>query len=184
MARESRTKYAVLGMLNQGPKCGYEIKKELEKSSMFFWNESYGQIYPMLKKLVANNLSTLEVIERDEQPDMKVYTITDDGREELERWLRQPAEPHPIRNEMLLKLFFGASTSIDMNIAHVERLKDRLQRQQENLDQEREELIDEFGEDDQMVFFGLLTSGYGQVVNEALQKWCDETLEKLRDMRN
>ena len=65
MARESRTKYAVLGMLNQGPKCGYEIKKELEKSSMFFWNESYGQIYPMLKKLVANGLSTLEVIERD-----------------------------------------------------------------------------------------------------------------------
>ena len=171
-------------MLSKQDASGYDLKKKLEKERYHFWNESYGQIYPMLKKLVANNLSTLEVIERDEQPDMKVYTITDDGREELERWLRQPAEPHPIRNEMLLKLFFGASTSIDMNIAHVERLKDRLQRQQENLDQEREELIDEFGEDDQMVFFGLLTSGYGQVVNEALQKWCDETLEKLRDMRN
>ncbi len=183
MARESRTKYAVLGMLNLGPKCGYEIKKELEKSSMFFWNESYGQIYPMLKKLVAKDLATLEVVERDEQPDMKVYTITDAGREELARWLRQPADPHPIRNEMLLKVFFGASTSVDMNIAHVERLKDRLVAQKESFHEEREEMLEETSEDDDHLTFWLLAMRYGELMNESQQDWCDETIEKLKEMR-
>ena len=183
MARESRTKYAVLGMLNAGPKCGYDIKKELEKASMFFWNESYGQIYPMLKKLVANDKATIEVIARQDQPDMKIYTITDAGRKDLAKWLRQPAEQHPIRNEMLLKLFFGASTSTDMNIAHVERLKDRLFRQRLNFEDEYEDMIEEHGEDSEAFEYWQLTTRYGELVNEALEKWCQETLEKLRDKR-
>lgn len=181
MARESRTKYAILGMLNLGPKCGYEIKKGLERSSMFFWNESYGQIYPMLKKLVGRGYATLEVVERDEQPDMKVYTITDDGREELAKWLRQPAEPHPVRNEMLLKMFFGAATSTDINIAHVERLKDQLEAQKEGLDKERTMLTDSATDDN--TEFWLLSLRYGELVNDALQSWCTETIQQLRESR-
>lgn len=183
MARESRTKYAVLGMLNLGPKCGYDIKKELEKASMFFWNESYGQIYPMLKKLVSSGLATLEVIERKDQPDMKIYTITDDGRHELARWLRQPAEPHPVRNEMLLKLFFGAEASFDMNIAHVQRLKDDIYRHQLKLDDEREDFLEEHGDDDEHKLYWLLTVRYGELMNDALRDWCDEALELIKEKR-
>jgi len=182
MARESRTKYAILGMLNLGPKCGYEIKKGLERSSMFFWNESYGQIYPMLKKLVGKGFATLEVIEREEQPDMKVYTITDDGREELAKWLRQPAEPHPVRNEMLLKMFFGAATSTDINIAHIERLKDQLEAQKEGFDKERSMLTDDIADDDNAEFW-LMSLRYGELVNDALQSWCTETIQQLREAR-
>lgn len=177
MARESRTKYAVLGMLHLGPKCGYEIKKELERSSMFFWNESYGQIYPMLKKLVQSGLATLEVVERDEQPDMKVYTITPKGSTELERWLSQPAEPHPVRDEMLLKLYFGSVASADLNLAHIERLKAHLQRQREEFDVQRELYTEESSE--QETLYWMLTLRYGELVNEAIQRWCEEASEAV-----
>lgn len=181
MARESRTKYAVLGMLHLGPKCGYEIKKELERSSMFFWNESYGQIYPMLKKLVQSGLATLEVVERDDQPDMKVYTLTAMGSQELERWLSQPAEPHPVRDEMLLKLYFGSVAGEDLNLAHIERLKGHLLRQREEFDVQREIYTQEARPDDEL--YWMLTLRYGELVNEALQRWCDEACEAIDEQR-
>ncbi len=49
MARENKTKYALLGLLNVCPGSGYDIKKLMEQSTSNFWNESYGQIYPILK---------------------------------------------------------------------------------------------------------------------------------------
>lgn len=179
MARESKTKYAVLGMLNLSPKCGYDIKKELERDSLFFWNESYGQIYPMLKQLMREEMTTCEVVERQDQPDMKIYTITEAGREELARWLRQPAEQYPVRNELLLKMLFGASSSRDMNVAHLERLRDQMHDQRTRFDHEREQLSEELAGDDRT--FWLLTLRYGEVINQAVQDWCDEAIETLSE---
>jgi len=48
----SQTAYVILGILaihdNQS---GYEIRKTIQQSVGFFWGESYGQIYPTLKRL-------------------------------------------------------------------------------------------------------------------------------------
>lgn len=178
MARQSRTKYAVLGMLSLGPKCGYEIKKELERSSMFFWNESYGQIYPMLKKLVSTSLATLEIVERDDQPDMKVYTITEEGRQALTAWLVLPAEPHPVRNEMLLKLFFGAMASNDDSLAHVARFQAGLSQQAIDLQAQKED-YEQQGMDQSEMMHLMLTLRYGEIINEALANWCVEANEIL-----
>lgn len=183
MARESRTKYAILGLLSMGPKCGYEIKKAMEKSTMFFWNESYGQIYPMLKNLVTSRLATLEVVERDDQPDMKVYTITDTGRQELTRWLRQPAEPHPVRNEMLLKLFFGANISPDITLAHLERTRASLHEQREAFEADKLQLREAHAGDENLDFW-MLTLQYGELMNEAMLRWCDLACEKVDSRRD
>lgn len=183
MARQSRTKYAVLGMLSLGPKCGYEIKKELERSSMFFWNESYGQIYPMLKKLVAAQLATLEIVERDDQPDMKVYTITEDGRAELATWLELPAEPHPVRNEMLLKLFFGAVSTDKTCLAHVGRFQKELRQQAVDLAAQKEDYEQQGMDRSEMVYL-MLTLKYGEVINDALTQWCQEAHDILQDLPN
>ena len=57
----SRTAYVVLGILaihdNQS---GYEIRKTIEQSVGFFWGESYGQLYPTLKRLVDEGLITTD----------------------------------------------------------------------------------------------------------------------------
>jgi len=49
--KENKSKYAIMGMLSMGPVSGYDIKKRFEESLSYFWNESYGQIYPILKKI-------------------------------------------------------------------------------------------------------------------------------------
>ncbi len=56
MKRESKTQYALLGILSQCEMNGYEIRKYIETTISFFWNESFGQIYPTLKRLEEEGL--------------------------------------------------------------------------------------------------------------------------------
>ncbi|MGH9601902.1 MAG: PadR family transcriptional regulator, partial [Terriglobales bacterium] len=45
------TRFALLGLLSLGPQSGYDLKKRMEQSIAHFWSESYGQIYPTLRRL-------------------------------------------------------------------------------------------------------------------------------------
>lgn len=56
MKRESKTQYALLGILSQCEMNGYEIRKYIESTISFFWSESFGQIYPTLTKLEEEGL--------------------------------------------------------------------------------------------------------------------------------
>ena len=48
----------VLGFLSEKSMTGYEIKKQMENSTSFFYNTSFGNIYPTLKKLEASGHAT------------------------------------------------------------------------------------------------------------------------------
>ena len=43
--------WAVLGLLVQRPRSGYELKQSVDRTIRHFWAASYGQIYPELKRL-------------------------------------------------------------------------------------------------------------------------------------
>src|ERR1035441_9620557 len=50
----NRTAYVLLGLLSIEPnQSGYDLRKAIESSVGYFWGESYGQIYPTLKRLAA-----------------------------------------------------------------------------------------------------------------------------------
>src|SRR5690606_31454678 len=101
MARENKSLYALLGILSLRPRSGYEIKKLIEQSLIHFWREGYGQIYPNLKKLVAQGFATVHTEEQSGKPDKMVYTITEKGREQLLLWLKKPIRQlPPEKNEL------------------------------------------------------------------------------------
>ena len=106
----SPTSYVILGMLRHEPRSGYEIKRAVDSSTRFFWAASYGQIYPELRRLAEAGL-----VEGEPQATggrkRVVFRLTDAGREELRRWLTEPAETMELRDEGLLKLFFAVSAA-------------------------------------------------------------------------
>ncbi len=71
-------KYALLDLLQERPKHGYEMIKELEDRSGGFYSPSAGAIYPTLQLLEDRGWVTT-----DTQEGKKVYTITDAGRAAL-----------------------------------------------------------------------------------------------------
>jgi PadR family transcriptional regulator AphA len=108
MSRLSATARVILGLLRLGPHTGYEIKQTTDRSTRFFWGASYGQIYPELRRLEAAGLAVAA-----EEPRggvrRRVYRITPAGEEAVHAWLTSGEDDFEVRDEGLLKLFFGAA---------------------------------------------------------------------------
>jgi DNA-binding PadR family transcriptional regulator len=73
--------YLVLELLDEKPRYGYEILKEIEELSGGHWEPSYGSVYPILYKFEEKEWA--ERIEREDEPDRKYFALTDAGRDEL-----------------------------------------------------------------------------------------------------
>jgi DNA-binding PadR family transcriptional regulator len=95
--------HALLGLLAERPRYGYELAKDMRAPIGHFWNATHGQIYPELARLVESNLATVEVLEGDVRPDRKVYTLTPAGLEAQRRWVTTFEAPEPDRDRNLLK---------------------------------------------------------------------------------
>lgn len=181
MAKENKSRYAILGMISTGPMSGYDIKKAIENSVANFWNESYGQIYPILKQLADAGLTTSHTEKQEGKPERYVYTLTDKGREELLRWLTEPVEHAVERNELLLKLFFGHEVPVASNIEHVRQFRALLT----ELVQRYSNIIaylDEHCAASPEILYSRITVSYGLHRTRALLQWCDETIELLRQL--
>lgn len=104
MAKSGNTMFAVLGVLTKGVYSGYDIKKHFSGSLHHFWSESYGQIYPALKQLVAQGYA-VEASTPNQTRGQKKYQITPEGMEHFREWLSAPIGALNYRDELLLKVF-------------------------------------------------------------------------------
>lgn len=96
--------YALLGFLSWRPFTGYDLKKLLSDSLAFYWTGNNAQIYRTLIELHREGLVTQEVQVQEKYPPRKVYTITDEGKAALRRWVASAPEPPQLRNAFLVQL--------------------------------------------------------------------------------
>lgn len=97
----------ILGILSKKPHTGYEIKQHFEDSFSFFFDASYGTIYPTLNKMEGLSLLTKESVQQEGKPNKNVFTITDAGREQFQTYLQAPAEKEILRSDFLMHLYFA-----------------------------------------------------------------------------
>ncbi len=89
LRRGLRRSEALLGMLSLRPMSGYEIRQAIEGSIGNFWRESYGQIYPTLKRAgrrrawPRRRLSGEEAGRRGPCAGRTRYALTAEGRKRL-----------------------------------------------------------------------------------------------------
>lgn len=102
-------KYAILGLLYQKPRSGYEMKLEFESTLNEFWNAKHSQIYPELKKLTTDGLVEYHVEIVGTVLEKKQYSLTSKGREEFLAWMNEDLELPPTpKSEFLLQVFFSS----------------------------------------------------------------------------
>jgi len=122
----------VLGFLMERKMTGYAIKKTMEKSTNFFFNTSYGNIYPTLKKLEeAGHLTSEEEIKNGKLN--KSYSITQSGKQVFRRWLGENSDIAMIRDEALCRLFFFSHLEKDKIIDELHSYIGRLETQAETM---------------------------------------------------
>ena len=101
------TEVAVLGLLADGERSGYDLLRSAEQSVGFFWTPAKTQLYAVLRKLVENGFATSRVVRQSDRPDKTLYRLTDAGLERLRAGLEQ-VHSTVNKNPLELRIFFGA----------------------------------------------------------------------------
>jgi PadR family transcriptional regulator, regulatory protein AphA len=181
--REKASRFAILGMLALGKKkSGYDLKKAIATSTANFWSESYGNIYPTLKKLlvegaIREDSEKVPASRRQKQ----LYSITENGKRALRQWLRQPVVARSEDNELLLKLFFGTMMPARESQALVAVHRDHHMALLEKFEAIGRSISAGPMTDEQKVYLRA-TLSYGQAVSRALIQWSDATEKTLRTL--
>lgn len=138
----NKTRYAILGMLIDGPCTGYEIKSFMGRSTAYFWRESDSTIYPMLKVLAKEGKAVPNIVYVGKKK-KEVFAITEAGRAEFQAWLESPTGSETPRNEFLLKLFFVTDSEEMARLFH-ERLEkaEKTYEEYKNIEERLESLPD------------------------------------------
>jgi DNA-binding PadR family transcriptional regulator len=132
---------ALLALLVDSPRHGYELKTEFESVTGHLWPLNVGQVYTTLDRLERDGLVrplSRSPLEGDTPPATtpaatttpatakRAYEITHDGRAELNRWYSEvdPDEPPP-RDEALLKVLIASARSAAEGLAVVTEQRKR-----------------------------------------------------------
>lgn len=102
----------LLALLSRGPRYGYQLRAEFEASTGATWPLNIGQVYTTLSRMERDGL--VAPGEHDEQGRV-VYTITEAGRAEMERWFSTPvAQADRPRDELVIKLALAVTAAADV----------------------------------------------------------------------
>ncbi len=111
-------KYALLGFLSWKSFSGYDLKKMLENSELFYWSGNNNQIYTALVQLHKEGLVERESTLSEIVTSRKSYRITEAGKMELNKWAGSaPALPQT-RKTFLMQLAW----SKDLTSAKIKEL--------------------------------------------------------------
>ncbi|MEU7852348.1 PadR family transcriptional regulator [Nonomuraea sp. NPDC049141] len=80
--RRGDVRAALLSLLSEGPKNGYQMIQDIEERSRGVWRPSPGSVYPSLQQLEDEAL-----VASDESGGSRIYSLTEQGREQAERHL-------------------------------------------------------------------------------------------------
>lgn len=122
-----KTRYVLLGLLQEEELSGYEMKKAIDIRMSFFWQESFGQIYPELNKMIEEGLidfSSNESTEKMKREKIR-YKITPKGEEEFKKWMEAENEKDTARSEFLLKMFLSTDKNTEEMRRHIIHFKEQ-----------------------------------------------------------
>jgi PadR family transcriptional regulator AphA len=183
MPMTSKTKYALLGILNIFPMSGYDLKKFCDSVVSQFWNENYAHIYPVLKEMEKEGLATTKAAQTEGRPLKHIYYITEKGQQELNKWLLVPVDIYKRRYEFVLKLFFSADIPVENLIKNIKHYKEDQEKALERLIESEKEIEHEKIENPKRATIWQITVNGGKHESKAMIKWCNETLETLEEMK-
>ena len=94
----------ILGLLSWKPSSGYDLKRIISDSNVFYWSGNNNQIYKSLLELQNEGLVTHQVQTQEHLPAKKVYSITEEGLAELRRSLLTVPELPEVHKDFIIQL--------------------------------------------------------------------------------
>ncbi len=120
--------YVLLGFIDQHPIHGYDLYKKISQfdAISLVWRIKQSQLYALLDRLEEEGLITSSMIQGENHPNRKEYSLTGVGAQTFYAWRSSPVEHgREIRLELLAKVFFALQASPDEVIELFEAQKEK-----------------------------------------------------------
>lgn len=106
--------HTLLGLLESGPRHGYDLKRTFDEKFGHDKPLHYGQVYSTMSRLLKNGLVEVDGIEAGGGPERKRYAITEAGITDVEQWLATPEKPEPyLQSTLYTKVVLALLTERD-----------------------------------------------------------------------
>jgi len=171
--------HAILTALLEEDLTGYQLAKKFDVSLGFFWRASHQQIYQELKRLHKREEIHAVEVEQSGKPNKRVYSLADQGRESLDRWVLAETKPRAGKDELFVKMYNVGHSSVDAIVKNVrERREEHVNRLSLYKKIENQNYRDPFGlPDNKKGIYLALSAGIRQ--EETFIIWCDEAAALL-----
>ncbi|GAA2628058.1 PadR family transcriptional regulator [Streptomyces axinellae] len=104
----------MLGLLETGPRHGYDLKRTFDERFGHDRPLHYGQVYSTMSRLLKHGLVEVDGVEAGGGPERKRYAITDAGITDVAQWLATPEKPEPyLQSTLYTKLVLALLTDRD-----------------------------------------------------------------------
>ncbi|GAA1502756.1 PadR family transcriptional regulator [Streptomyces synnematoformans] len=120
--------HTLLGLLESGPRHGYDLKRAFDERFGHDRPLHYGQVYSTMSRLLKNGLVEVDGIEPGGGPERKRYAITDAGVTDVAGWLATPEKPEPylqstLYTKVVLALLTGRDAAELLDVQRAEHLR-------------------------------------------------------------
>jgi DNA-binding PadR family transcriptional regulator len=167
--------YIILGFLMKEEMSGYDLKQWMANCTSYFFDASFGSIYPALKRLEDKGyICYREVVESSKFK--KLYSITDMGKSYFLSWLEKPIVFSKTKQEHLVYFYFyqylpkeTAILNLKTFITEVESLLNQLSKEKSDVEKKC---------DANQFTFLYSTMVYGVNYYQFIIDWCNELLKQ------
>lgn len=107
-------RHAVLALLAQRPRHGYELRAAFEAvvGGEKNWDVKPAQIYTTLSRMERSGLVVEQGVEQDGGPEKRIYDITPEGHRALDEWFTEGAISEHQRDEFFIKLMLALASQV------------------------------------------------------------------------
>lgn len=169
---------------------GYEIDKGFNDSLNFFWQANTSQIYRELNKLEEVGLLKSEWILQSDKPNKRIYSITEEGKKELDKWLYDMESSIDgtliMKSSFLMRIFFAGEINPEKAIDTIKVFKKKCAERKVLMNMARSAIEAYQHEIDnaEKAEYWKLTVLFGDEFFTAGLIWADKALEILENINN
>lgn len=170
----------ILGFLMRQNATGYDLKQSMSQTTSYFFDASYGSIYPALKRMEVKGL----IRSREEVNGgkfKKSYSITDEGRAHFLEWLKQPVRFSGTRHDHLVPLFFYEYLDSETARRNLEQFITEVTLCLNELECQKQKITSQCAESIMTYPHSVLC--YGIQYYEMLIRWCTDLTENATSMK-
>lgn len=172
--------YIILGFLMKEDMSGYDLKQWMAANTFYFFDASFGSIYPALSRMTEKGLIVCnDVVESNKFK--KVYSITEDGKSYFMHWLQKPITFSRIKQNHLVNIFFYSYLPREIALNNLRAFVRRVDAYAISLQENKADFQEK--QETAQVYYQFSIMLYGIGYYQFIAEWCRNLIDEIEQIK-